>query len=438
VHVLVIAHNAVADSNRQRVDALARLPGLEVTLLSPAWWHEEGRRVEVAQPRAAYPWYVGRTLATDNGTRHVYLDTLCPLVRRLRPDVIDLHEEPFSLVALQTLVARAVLAPRAALVFYSAVNVARRWRAPYRWVERAVLRAADGAYAPNGDVPRILAARGLKASAAVVPLGVDVERLAAAAPSRLDITHEAPVVGFLGRLEPVKGLDVLLDAAARLARPATLVVAGDGAERPRLEQLVADRGIGGCVRFVGAVPFEAVPGFLKNLDVLVLPSVTLLPLHREQFGRVLAEAMAAGVAVVGSSSGAIPEVIGDAGLVVPERDPEALARALDRLLADPGLRAELAARGRARAAACFAWPVVARATLEQVYLPALAHRRQVLHPSSPGWRRRQPPRAARRAPSPHQARQRRTPWSGLRPPMARGCAARGGAAPSIPEKGGGL
>jgi glycosyltransferase involved in cell wall biosynthesis len=72
------------------------------------------------------------------------------------------------------------------------------------------------------------------------------------------------------------------------------------------------------------VSYDNMPAVLKGLDVLVLPSVTILPLHREQFGRVLVEAMAAGVPVVGSSSGAIPEVIGDAGLVVPERDPRAL------------------------------------------------------------------------------------------------------------------
>src|SRR5256885_3578871 len=98
------------------------------------------------------------------------------------------------------------------------------------------------------------------------------------------------------------------------------------------------------------------------MDIVVVPVVAILPVHREQFGRVLVEAMAAGTPVVGSSSGAIPEVIGDAGLVVPEGDPSALAEALDRLLGNPALRSSLVERGRARVASHYAWPVVAART----------------------------------------------------------------------------
>ncbi|MBV9355639.1 MAG: glycosyltransferase family 4 protein [Chloroflexi bacterium] len=381
MRVLVVAHNAVAGSNRQRVDALARVPGLEVTLLTPSWWEEEGRRIQVASTDAAYAWHVGRTIATNNGTRYLYRDRLFGLVRQLQPDVLDVQEEPFSFAAAQALLARRLLAPTAALVFYSAVNVPRRWRAPYRLSERLVLHAADGAYTPNSDVPKILAAKGLRVPAQVVPLGVEVGRFGGAAPlplaERLDGAPR-PYLGFLGRLEPVKGLDVLLDAVSTLRARGTLIVAGDGRERARLEDIVRTRGIAQRVRFLGAIDFDTVPGFLKALDLLVLPSVTLWPTQREQFGRVLAEAMAAGVPVIGSSSGAIPEVIGDAGLVVPERNPVALARALDRLIADAALRQELAARGQRRAERFFAWDQVARATVDRVYGPALAHRRDAL------------------------------------------------------------
>jgi glycosyltransferase involved in cell wall biosynthesis len=121
------------------------------------------------------------------------------------------------------------------------------------------------------------------------------------------------------------------------------------------------------------------PAFLKSLDILVLPSVTILPVHREQFGRVLVEAMAAGVAVIGSSSGAIPEVIGDAGLVVPERDPTALAAAMDLLLSDADLRQNLVERGRQRVRDRFAWPVIAEQTVD-LFRGAVAQRRQVVAP----------------------------------------------------------
>src|ERR687885_471568 len=294
LRVLTIAHNAVAASNRRRTEALRQI-GADAHLLTPRWWYEEGRRIHV--PRNA-GWRVGRTLFTGNGTRHVYLTGLVNAVRTIQPDVIDLYEEPFSLVALQTLLAREVLAPEAALVFYSAVNVMRDWRRPYRAIERLVLRRADGAYAPNHDLPRILRAKGFAVHRPVhvIPLGVDVERFATAEAMHLEGIPR-PRVGFIGRLEPVKGIGVLMDAFGRLTTHASLVVAGEGSQR----RLVA----GERVHALPPVGYEHLPAFLKSLDVLVLPSVTILPLHREQFGRVLVEAMAAGVPVVGSTSGAI-------------------------------------------------------------------------------------------------------------------------------------
>jgi glycosyltransferase involved in cell wall biosynthesis len=363
--VLSIAHNAVAASNRARAEALRRLPGVDLTLLTPPWWFEEGRHV-MAAPGATW-WRVGRTLMTGNGTRHVYASGLLQAMRELQPDVIDLYEEPFSLVALQALWLRDRIAPRAALVFYSAVNVQRHWRWPYRDIERRVLRSADAAHGPSAEVPEVLRSRGFADKPlSVIPLGVDVERFASAEPMILPMDAPRPRVGFIGRFEPVKGLDVLLDAFARLRTPASLVLIGDGSQRDRL--------FGPQVHVLPAMAFEAVPSLLKALDVLVLPSVTILPLHREQFGRVLVEAMAAGVPVIGSSSGAIPEVIGDAGLVVPERDATTLAQAIDAVLSQPGLRQRLVERGRQRAATRFGWPRIAEHTLE-LFQQAIVHRR---------------------------------------------------------------
>src|SRR5438270_5530430 len=343
--VLTIAHNAVAASNRARVEALQRLPGLQVRLLTPPWWLEEGRRIDAT---GSATWQVGRTLFTGNGTRYVYTVASLWSISTWRPDVIDLFEEPFSLVALQTMLLREVFAPRAALVFYSAVNVERGWRWPYRAIEQLLVHRADGAHAPNSDVPHILRSKGFgDKPIAVIPLGVDVERFAAAKPMLL-ANIPRPRVGFIGRFEPVKGLNVLLDAFGRLTTSASLVLAGDGSMRGAISG-------GDRVKVLPPVAFEAVPSFLKAMDVVVLPSVTILPLHREQFGRVLAEAMAAGVPVVGSSSGAIPEVIGDAGLVVPEGDAATLARAIDAVLSQPGLRRSLVERGRQRATTAYAW-----------------------------------------------------------------------------------
>ena len=363
--VLTIAHNAVAASNRARTEALRALPDVEVSLLTPPWWYEEGRRLGA---RSTEGWRIGRTLFTGNGTRHVYVSGLVEVIRQVRPDVIDLYEEPFSLVALETLLLRDLLAPNAAFLFYSAVNVERRWRWPYSAIERVVLRRADGAHAPNSDVPPILRHKGMKHQPiSVVPLGVDIDHFGGASPLDLDIPR--PRIGFVGRFEPVKGLDVLLEAFSRLTMQASLVLVGHGSERPRLS--------GQGVYVMPSTDYDRLPAVLKAFDVLVLPSVTILPLHREQFGRVLVEAMAAGVPVIGSSSGAIPEVIGDAGVVFPERDGVALAKAIEAVLCGAELRRTLVDRGLARARTKFSWPTVAAHTVE-LFRAALAHRRGAL------------------------------------------------------------
>ncbi len=165
------------------------------------------------------------------------------------------------------------------------------------------------------------------------------------------------MIGFVGRLIPAKGLRILLEAAARLTADFTLLIDGQGPYRADLEGTA--RALGLSARLVFMEPsHEEVPEYLACMDALVLPSYTT-PQWTEQFGRVLVEAMACGVPVVGSTSGAIPSVIGDAGLVFPERDAAALAKCLERLTTEPALREDLRRRGLERARTGFSWEHVA-------------------------------------------------------------------------------
>jgi glycosyltransferase involved in cell wall biosynthesis len=143
----------------------------------------------------------------------------------------------------------------------------------------------------------------------------------------------------VGRLAPEKGLGVLVDAMAALPGCSLLLV-GDGPERPGLERRVADLGLADRVEFAGWVdpPWSA----RRTFDVLAVPSFT------EGFPLVIVEAMLAGIPVVASAVGGIPEIVvdGDTGLLVPPHDAPALADALRRLLGDPDLRQAMAARCR--------------------------------------------------------------------------------------------
>lgn len=154
-------------------------------------------------------------------------------------------------------------------------------------------------------------------------------------------------IGFAGRLSEQKGIIALLDACAGLSEPFNLLLVGRGDLSDQLESLAEERGIARNLRVVDVVPHAELPNYYAAMDVFVLPSLTM-PNWKEQFGHVLIEAMSARVPVIGSSSGEIPNIIGDAGLIFPEGDVEALRQCIIQLMKDKALRSELSERGYRR------------------------------------------------------------------------------------------
>jgi glycosyltransferase involved in cell wall biosynthesis len=166
---------------------------------------------------------------------------------------------------------------------------------------------------------------------------------------------------FVGRLEPEKGLDILVRALSLTPEGITLTVVGSGGAEPELAALAESLGVSDRVRFAGRISQEKLPGLLRSADCLILPSVST-PRVRETWGLVVNEAMNCGLPViasdaVGAAAGGLV-VNGETGLVVPERDPAALAVALEALADDPDRRA---AMGRAAFARVLDWNVEAAA-----------------------------------------------------------------------------
>jgi len=184
----------------------------------------------------------------------------------------------------------------------------------------------------------------------VVPYGVDLRQFQ---PGPREAGSEV-VIGAVARLSKEKGLRYLLEAFAMVAGrypQARLVLAGDGPERRRLERLSARLGVAERVRFLGEVPHEQVPAVLQGFDVFAMPSTY------EGFGVAALEAEAMEVPVVASNVHGIPDVVvdGETGLLVPPRDRQALASALERLLSDSDLRRRLGQAGRAFVAEHYSW-----------------------------------------------------------------------------------
>lgn len=264
-------------------------------------------------------------------------------LRAFRPDLIYCEHEQESLMSLEVALARRLAASGAPLVLYSWQNLLRRRAWAVRMVSALTLRAAAHIVCASCHAVEVLTAQGYQRGASVMPLfGVD-RREFSPQPRPPDGRF---VAGYVGRLVPEKGIETLLRAAAARPRPdLDLLIVGSGPEEARLRLLARELGLE-CARFTGEVG-NRVPEYMNRLDVLVLPSRST-PQWKEQFGRVLVEAMACRVPVVGSDSGAIPEVVGDAGMIFPEGDVAGLAQCLAALSADAALRADLAARGYRR------------------------------------------------------------------------------------------
>ena len=216
-------------------------------------------------------------------------------------------------------------------------------------MRRFTLRHADFAVGRNVESVRVLREKGYTGPAAVVPNAVDTAlfRPLDRAECRRELDVTGFTAGYVGRLVEEKGLLDLVEAIAGCPDDVTLLFVGSGPLLPRLEERGNQLGRAKQIRFLPAQPLEALPRIMNALDVLALPSRTTSR-WKEQFGRVIIEAHACQVPVIGSDSGAIPEVVGAGGWIVPEGDPAALGRALCCLRADPERRALLGRHGRSR------------------------------------------------------------------------------------------
>ncbi len=226
--------------------------------------------------------------------------------------------------------------------------------------ERRLLVAADRIIAVSSGIRDHVIASGADGQrVAVIPNGVDPAFYAAVGGDRIRRRlhlEGATVIGFTGSLKPWHGVAGLLAAFAMLPRPARLLIVGEGPERPALEAAISRSGLRDRVILAGAVPHAEVPEHLAAVDIGVAP-YTFQPNFYFSPLKV-AEYLAAGLPVVATAQGDLPELIGEAGLLVPPGQPDSLAEALATLVADPALRARMARAARTNVAA-LSWDRVA-------------------------------------------------------------------------------
>jgi glycosyltransferase involved in cell wall biosynthesis len=337
----------------------------EVTVAAPARLRGDLRQIDL-EPLQDEACRVVPVAVRFGGHPHlrVYGRAIRPLLREPW-DLVHCWEEPYVLAAAQ--IARR--APAAAkFVPATFQNISKSYPFPIAALERQVMKRANGWIAFGEtiqDAQRDRPGYASKPSCVINP-GVDQAAFRPNPVARqmmrrsLGWGPQEPVVGFSGRFVEEKGIGTLIDAFTQSGASWNLLFVGGGAMAPLIDTLRLRHP--SRVRIVTGVPHDEMPACLNAMDLLCAPSRTT-PRWREQFGRMLIEAMACGIPVLASPSGEIPYVVGDTGVLVAEDDAAAWRREIERLLGNETVRAVMSARGLERVRQRFTWRQAARAHL---------------------------------------------------------------------------
>jgi glycosyltransferase involved in cell wall biosynthesis len=332
--------------------------GVELHLIVPPGWNRQDLEVREA---VEYKIQVVPCFLPRYNHFHFYRT----VIGRIEADLVHVDEEPWSLVTHQFM--RACAREQKAAIFFTWQNINKSYPPPFSYFERFTFRHAVGGIAGNDEARRLLQDRGFAGPVALLPqFGVDPQvffkRNARELRARLRVENQF-VIGYVGRIVEEKGIADLVRALALLPSKCIIVLVGTGGFRTKAQQLAQQLGITNRIHWIPQVSSLDVPEYMNLFDVLVLPSRTTGH-WKEQFGRVLIEAMASETPVIGSSSGEIPSVIGDAGLIFPEGDVAALAVAVRRIFASPSFAAQLGMKGRERVLDHFTHRQIAKGTLD--------------------------------------------------------------------------
>jgi glycosyltransferase involved in cell wall biosynthesis len=353
MHLLVVSHPCTTPINQQIYAELEQQTGWKISLIIPDQWKDEFGNVLEGGVWPGLQATIEKVPVWKNGhiVLHVYKRDWAKFFRKHRFDAIYVHNEPYAMATVQICWANARTL-RAPFGFYSAQNILKQYPPPFRWLESMVYRKSAFAFPITEAVDEVLRAKNFhgRSEVCALPLDPKIYRPRGFDEDRqlIPLADDEVVIGYVGRIVEPKGLRTLA-AALPLLRDLRwkLVVIGKGDFEETFRQLLKDGGILDRVEFLGFVPHVETPRYLSAFDLLVVPSETQ-PNWKEQFGRVITEAMASGTPVIGSDSGEIPNLIraADGGLIFPEKNATEFARSLRTLMTQRELREKYAENGR--------------------------------------------------------------------------------------------
>jgi glycosyltransferase involved in cell wall biosynthesis len=373
MNVVIIGHTYIAPINRKKWVVLAQLyPDVNLTIIIPKTWKTELFE-HVADISDEYYLPNCRFVALDaqrTGNELLYAyrsHQLYRILKQAKPNILQVEQGYSSAVYAQANIVARMVDSRIISTFFTWVNWEQhetlKHKIFFRPLEKINLAYAQAAIVGNRDAATLLIKRKFTKPIYVIPqLGVDTELFK----PQEQVNNGRKRIGFLGRFVEEKGIFTLLEAFADLAHffpEWDLIFVGKGPETQKLEAAILHHNIHERTHIIAPVTHEQIPSILNSLSILVLPSHDT-PTWREQFGHVLIEAMSCGVPIIGSDAGEIPNVIGTAGLVFEQKNPQALLAQLKTLMQDETLRHALIKEGLQLANTTYSHQAIAQQTHE--------------------------------------------------------------------------
>ena len=380
--ILVASHTYIVNLNCEKLRALSQLaPEIEVTVVVPKLWKPGGVQNKIIETQNRQEGSFRIVPISNFSQNHQGLLTfgtdLISLMRQFNPDIIQVEQGSRGLAYAEMITLNNLLGLKAKNIFFTWWNLPYQLNVLASLLEKYNLKHSHGIISGNQDGAEILRQRGYQGLIKVMPqLGID-EKLFKPNPQpelryKLGITDNDFVVGFVGRFVKEKGIVTLLKALISIKDKSwKFLLLGRGELQSEILSQATANNIQDRIILVESVPHHEVCNYINLMNTLVLPSETTYKFKtltsvgwKEQFGHVIIEAMSCQVPVVGSDSGEIPHVIGDAGLVFPEGDVKALANCLLQLIDKPDFAQNFGLMGYTKAMAQYTNKALAKQQLE--------------------------------------------------------------------------
>ena len=356
IQLLSVGHSYVVALNRSLMRELNKSDRIQVTVGAPRFFAGDLRPIQIESEPAGSELQVVDLPCTLTSSIHLFWYNQSELNRLVQSKPWDygyVWEEPYIFAGFQ--LARALQKEKIPYSLFTNQNIFKKYPWPFSHFEKRTLQQCDSLWGCGPQVLETFRQKQHTGPSQVVPYFVNTERFVPyTAQQKTQKRKEwglrdVKTVGFMGRLTKEKGLEHFCYAVEKLPRetPWQVLILGDGPMKAQLQSWILKNNFQERV-FLKLVKHEDVPQILPTMDVLLCPSQTT-PFWREQFGRMIIEAFACGVAVLASDSGEIPFVVDDAGLIISEHDKAAWAQTLSETLTNEDLLHTLRERGLLRA-----------------------------------------------------------------------------------------